>query len=171
MTDRPAYGFDIDGVRYPLALEEAAAISDRLAHRHDGDMNHPAYAAQVMVDEMIDGRASDNEWHGREKDELFAAIQVWLDEDGTVGVPVPVQNIRYGVFGEREDRARTFPPGLYHVAIELGDADTDAVEHRETAPVPGEAITVGGRTVVVKTVTPTPGSEYVATIVAVHHPG
>ncbi len=51
-------GFKIDGVVYPLSVEDAAQIADRLAHRNHGDVSHPAYSAQVMVDAMIEGEAT-----------------------------------------------------------------------------------------------------------------
>jgi hypothetical protein len=44
------FGFEIDGISYRITEENAAEIADRLAHRHCGDVGHPAYAAQVMVD-------------------------------------------------------------------------------------------------------------------------
>jgi hypothetical protein len=164
-------GFRIDGLDYLVTEEEAAAISDRLAHRHRGDLSHPAYSAQIMVDAMIEGEATDGEWHGTEKNELFGAIQDWLDEEGATVVSERVQNIRYGVFGERQDTARAYPPGLFHFVIDLGIAETDAVKHLDEPPVPGQAMTVDGRTIVVKSVTPATGGEYVATIRGVHHPG
>ncbi len=165
------FGFRIDGVQYRITEEDTAEIADRLAHRHNGDVSHPAYSAQVMVDAMIEGDQTPAEWHGPEKDQLFAAIQDWIDDKGVADVPDSVQNIRYGVFGERQDHSKKFPPGAYLMLWSQDGAELESVQKLDGAPVPGQPFPFEGRTVIVETVTPAPGTEYVAVIRARHHPG
>jgi hypothetical protein len=124
-----------------------------------------------MVDAMIEGQQTTAEWHGSEKVQLFAAIEDWINDVGVDNVPSVVQNIRYGVFGEQQDHSKKFPPGAYLVLWTQDGVEMESVQQLDGGPVPGEPLTFTGRTVIVETVTPTPGTEYVGLIRARHHPG
>jgi hypothetical protein len=170
MPKRQVIIFKIDGASYSIEVEHAAELADRLHNRCGGDISQPAYAAAVLIDQAIDGDQPETpEWHTAEKGQLAWAIHVWINEAGFANVPEPVQDLRYALFGEDQD---ALPAGDYNFILSHeGGGETDAVRYLDTGPTPGQAVTIDGRTFIVRAVTKAPGSAFVAMVTAEQHPG
>jgi hypothetical protein len=65
------------------------------------------------------------------------------------------------------------PAGYYRFIVSLigGGEAAPTDEYLDAAPAPGQGLTVDGRNVIVRTVTPDPYTEIVATVTADEHPG
>lgn len=168
MTERPV-GFLVNGVAYRVPIDAAAALADRLHNASAGNVSSAFYTAAVMTDRMIEGEgATSPEWYVPEKDALRKVLEDWLIEETVVGFPASLMDLRYGLFAEAQDE---LPGGLYHFILDLGNAERDAIRELDRPPVPGQPFADSGQTFIVKTITPAPGSEFVAIVAAERHPG
>jgi hypothetical protein len=161
--------FLISGARYPIEVEHAAALADRLHNRCGGDIEHPAYSAAVLIDRAIEGQSKESpDWHAPETGQLAWAIHEWLDEVGASALPEPIHALRYALFGEHQD---ALPAGIYLFHLDHGNFERDVPRRLDHAPANGQAVTIEGRTYIVQDVTPSTGSEHVANVRAHLHPG
>ena len=168
MTKRRVVFFNVDEVSVAVEVEDAAVLSDRLHQLSGGNLEHPAYSASVLVDRAIEGETVKSpEWHVPEANALRQVIDDWLHEVKVDSMPEAVMTLRYALFGEWQD---ALPGGLYHFLLDLGNMERDAILELERAPVHGQAMTIEGKTYIVRRVTAAPGSEYVAVVTAELHP-
>lgn len=160
--------FNVDGFRVVVPLAEAAELSDRLHTQSGDDPEHPAYSATVLVDRAIEGAATEElEWHTPEKDALRGAIEEWLDEVGAAAIPEPIMTLRYALFGEWQDET----PGSYLLVLEDPTGVRDVPRDFDRPPVPGQALEIDGKTYVLGSAIPSPGTPYLAVVRAIPHAG
>jgi hypothetical protein len=165
------FGFQVNGSRVPISEEDVGHLSgllDELAKQ-----NRPgAASARSRLDHMLQGDpqpAKPLEWTADEKQALWASINLWMDREGTAGVPEAIAfNLRYRLFGEWQDDPGA---GEYLVELEREGARLETHLQRDLAPVAGEPLVLLGETWIVDRVTKSPMSEYRAIVYAHWHPG
>jgi hypothetical protein len=160
--------FKANGWIVRITDTEAARLADTLDALAAEGLRGAA-SARSRIDHALEGGHDGLDWYPDEKDALMTAIYRWIETDEYANVPEHVRSdLRYALFGDWQDEVR----GTYLFELERDGAIAEVPVPRDRAPVRGQQVRLIGETWIIRSIAPlAAGTEYVATVRALWHPG